>query len=532
MVLETPRYLIPFHPKQLPHYFVDVLIIGGGLAGLRAAIEIDPKLRILVVTKENLAHSSSSYAQGGIAGVLAPEDRFENHIQDTLKAGCDLCDESVVDMVIREGPQCIDDLIRWGAGFDRQADGLALGREGGHSHHRIVHASDETGKEIMRAVINWTEKLPHVQIWENTFTLDALTDGNSCCGALVSRPAIGPALIWAKQTILCTGGIGQVYRETSNPTVATGDGIALAYRAGAEVRDMEFMQFHPTMLYVAGSNRTLITEAIRGAGGRLIDCNHHRFMGDYDERRELAPRDVVSHSIVVQMEKTRHPSVFLDLRHLDSDEVKSRFPAIANTCAKFGLDLANDPIPVRPGAHYFIGGVTVDTQGRTTLPGLWAAGETTSSGLHGANRLASNSLLEGMVYGARAGRGAGEAVMEMPEGYAPRSIVSRRDPLPTQLDIADIRNSLKTLMWRNMGVRRDAEQLRSAAQTIGNWCRYVLPHKFEDGDGWELQNMLTVAEIMIDAASTRTETRGVHHRTDFPDTDPQFCRHLTFLNSG
>ena len=279
-----------------------------------------------------------------------------------------------------------------------------LGREGGHSHRRIVHAlGDATGFEIMRAIIQRMRTKHDAQIWPNTFTIDLLTHEGRCRGALVWNAQHGRTFIWAKQTILCTGGAGQIFRETTNPEVATGDGHALAYRAGAELRDMEFMQFHPTVLYIAGGSRSLITEAMRGEGARLIDSTGRRFMPDYDERAELAPRDVVSQAIVAQMEKTRQPSVFLDLSHLEADRVRKRFPGIARTCAEFGIDIATDPIPVRPGAHYMIGGVTVDHEGRTTVPGLWAAGEVTSSGLHGANRLASNSLLEGLVYGAHAG---------------------------------------------------------------------------------------------------------------------------------
>lgn len=526
-----PRYLAAFNPKDVPHYFVDLLIIGGGLSGLRAAIQVDPEQTILVVTKDALRQSSSTYAQGGIAGVIDPEDRFEDHIGDTLTAGCSLCDRDIVEMVVREAPQRIDELIRWGASFDATAGELELGREGGHSRHRIVHANgDATGIEIMRAVIGWTERLPQVKIWQNTFTLDLLTDEGVCRGAVVYYPAFGPTLVWAKQTILCTGGAGQIYRETSNPEVATGDGIAAAYRAGAELRDMEFMQFHPTMLYIAGSNRTLITEAVRGEGARLVDCHGNRFMGDYDQRRELAPRDIVSRAIVLQMQKTRHPSVYLDMSHLDADTIRARFPGIAATCNKFGLDIATDRIPVRPGAHYFIGGVTVDSQGQTTLPGLWAAGEVTSSGLHGANRLASNSLLEGMVYGAHAGHGASQAALGVHDELRGLPIHNKKVADPDQpLDLADIRNSLKSLMWRNAGVRRDREGLQDALQTINRWCQYVLPCQFTDTEGWELQNMLTVAQLIITAALAREETRGVHQRTDFPEIDDaQWRRHLRY----
>src|SRR3569623_140584 len=350
--------------------------------------------------------------------------------------------------------------MAWGAHFDEEEGELALGREGGHSHDRIVHAlGDATGKEVMRAVIARTQGLTNVETWQDTFTLDLLTHEGVCRGALVWNAQHGKTLVWAKQTILCTGGAGQIYRETTNPPVATGDGHAVAFRAGAELRDMEFMQFHPTVLYIAGSSRSLITEAMRGAGARLVDHTGYRFMPDYDARGELAPRDVVSQAIVSQMEKTRRPNVYLDLSHLDPQRVRSRFPGIAAVCAEFGIDIATDWIPVRPGAHYMIGGVTVDGDGRTTLPGLWAAGEVSSSGLHGANRLASNSLLEGLVYGAHAGAGASCAALEMPDDFRALllenpGVVESAEPL----DLDDIRNSLKNLMWRSADVRREAAE--------------------------------------------------------------------------
>jgi L-aspartate oxidase len=530
----VPRYLVPFHPKHVPHYFTDVLIIGGGLAGLRAANAVDSKQSVLVVTKDALKQSNSNYAQGGIAGVLDPEDRFEDHIADTLTAGGRLCDQEIVELVVREAPDHINELIRWGTNFDRESGELTLGREGGHSHHRIVHAlGDATGKEVMRAVIEWTERLRNVEIRERAFTLDLLTHGGACCGALIAEESGSKTLVWAKQTILCTGGAGQVYRESTNPAVATGDGHAIAFRAGAELRDMEFVQFHPTVLYIAGSSRSLITEAIRGEGGWLVDHRGERFMQDYDQRGELAPRDVVSQAIVSQMEKTRHPNVYLELSHLDPDFVKKRFPGIAAACAKFGIDITRDPIPVRPGAHYMIGGLTVDQDGRTTLPGLWAAGEVTSSGLHGANRLASNSLLEGLVFGARAGIGASDAAAAMADNYQAiplenQSVEDQVEPL----DLADIRNSLKSLMWHAAGVQRSQDQLAEAAETIDNWCRYVLARQFNDLAGWELQNMLTLSRIMVAAALARDESRGVHLRTDFPDRDDEHWRRRLAFRRG
>ncbi len=528
---DVPRYLVPFHPKRVPHRFADLLIIGGGVAGLRAAIAARPEQSVVVITKTTLKQSNSAWAQGGIAGVLDPEDRFEDHIADTLAAGGDLCDRDVVEMVVREAPKRIQELIDWGTRFDESLGELALGREGGHSHHRIVHAlGDATGKEMMRAIIERATKLPNAETWENAFTLDLLTHQGVCRGSLVWNPQHGKTFVWAKQTILCTGGAGQLYRETTNPEVATGDGLAAAYRAGAEVRDMEFMQFHPTVLYIAGSSRNLITEAMRGEGAKLVDRAGYRFMPDYDPRGELAPRDVVSRAIVTQMEKTRHPSVYLDMSHLDGGKIRVRFPGIAAICAEFGIDIAKDPIPVRPGAHYMIGGVTVDGEGRTTLPGLWAAGEVTSSGLHGANRLASNSLLEGLVYGAHTGDGASQAAAAMKDHY---QAIPLENPRLSEhfepLDLVDIRNSLKSLMWRNAGIRRDREGLLEAKENIDRWCRYVLPRQFADPQGWELQNLLTVAKIVIAAALEREETRGVHLRTDFPQTDnDRWRRRISF----
>jgi L-aspartate oxidase len=531
MALWIPRYLAAFHPKEVPHFFTDVLVIGGGLAGLRAALAVDPKLSALVVTKEALQQSNSAYAQGGIAAVLDPQDRFEDHVADTIEAGGPLCDREVVQRVVSEAPQRIAELVEWGTRFDRSGGELALSREGGHGRDRIAHAlGDATGKEVIRAVAERAQSLPNINIWEHTFTADLLTDEGVCRGALVWNRQHGKTFVWAKQTILATGGAGQLYRETTNPDVATGDGMALAYRSGAQLRDMEFMQFHPTVLYIAGSSRDLITEAMRGEGAHLIDRFGRRFMPDYDPRAELAPRDVVSWAIVSQMEKTRHPNVYLTLTHLDAQRIRARFPGIAAICAKFNIDITRDRIPVRPGAHYMMGGVTVDHEGRTTVPGLWAAGEVTSSGLHGANRLASNSLLEALVYGAHVGEGAGRAAAATSDSFHALALENpRSEPCRQPLDLGDIRNALKALMWRNMGVRRDAEGLGEARENIEQWCRYVLAYQFARPSGWELQNMLCVARLMIHAALARTETRGCHVRTDFPKRDDEhWTRHITF----
>ncbi len=526
-----PRYLVAIDPKRMGHYFTDVLVIGGGLAGMRAAQEIDPSLRTMILTKDKVEESNSAYAQGGIASVWDPEDRFDNHIQDTLVAGCDLCDLRTVEMVVREAPERVAELIRWGTRFDQLDGALVLGREGGHSHQRIIHAlGDATGKEIMRAMIQHTRSLSNIEICEEAYTIDLLTYDDRCCGAIVSIQQRAPVLIWAKQTILCTGGCGQVFRESTNPRVATGDGHAIAFRAGALMRDMEFMQFHPTVLYIAGSSRTLITEAVRGEGAYLVDSNGYRFMEDYDPRLELAPRDVVSKSIVAQMEKTQSACVYLTLAHLDAHYVRQRFPGIAKVCQSFGLDITKDAIPVRPGAHYMIGGALVDDQARTSLPGLWAAGEVTSSGLHGANRLASNSLLEGLVYGALAGRHASDAALQDPT--VSLSVLPIQNQMqvadPQEIDLADIRNSVRSLMWRHVGVQRTDQKLEEALQQLNRYSSYVLSHQPGGMEGWELQNMLTVSLMMAQAALARTESRGVHLRTDYPKLDnPNWRKHLS-----
>jgi L-aspartate oxidase len=479
-----------------------------------------------------VTESNSSYAQGGLAGVLSPEDRFENHVEDTLVAGDGLCDRDVVELVVREAPAEIEKLIAWGTKFDEEGGQLALTREGGHSHRRIVHAlGDSTGFEVMRAIIARARTSPNVTLWDDTFTIDLLTHGGACVGAVVARNGMGKFLVWAKQVVLASGGCGMVYRETTNPPVATGDGMAAAYRAGAELRDMEFMQFHPTVLYVAGSARYLVSEAVRGEGAYLRDVNGERFMPAADPRAELAPRDVVARAIFRTMERTQHPNVYLDLSHLDPAMVLHRFPGINRVCKGFGLDITKDRVPVRPGAHYMVGGVTVDTRGRTTVPGLWAAGEVTSSGLHGANRLASNSLIEGLVYGSLCGRGAAEAARSGPRALVAHPIRQAIPPAdPTdRLDVADLTASLRSLMVRKMGIVRERSRLLEAQRDVGFWCRYVLTREFDSRTGWELQNLLTIARLMIEGALARDESRGTHFRSDFPARDDARwgLRHVT-----
>lgn len=529
------RYLVRFDLKRIPHLFTDVLVIGAGIAGIRAALAIDPRLNVVVATKGRIDHSNSAYAQGGIAGVFDPLDDIANHAADTVAAGKGMCDRGVVEMVVREAPERIRELIGYGATFDQSDGEIALTQEGGHSHRRVVHAlGDATGKEVMRALIQRVKNEPSMEIWDDTFTIDLLTHEGQCRGALMWNPQHGKTFVWAKQTILATGGAGRLYRETTNPEIATADGHAMVYRAGAELRDMEFMQFHPTVLYIAGSSRHLISEAVRGEGGLLRDSRGVRFMTDYNPQQlELAPRDEVSRAITRQMEKTRHHCVYLDLTHLDKALIAERFPHISRVCAEFGLDLARDPIPVRPGAHYMVGGATVDTEARTTIPRLWAAGEVTSTGLHGANRLASNSLLEGLVYGLRAGRNASQAALGEADSFSALPLAGDLapdgGPRDESLNLDDLRNSLHSEMWRNVGIERTAEGLDTALQQVEFWDRYAGPREFNSPKGWELQNMLLVAQLMIRSAQTRTETRGVHTRADFPATDPIQTDHIRVI---
>jgi L-aspartate oxidase len=466
---------------------------------------------------------------------MDPEDNFASHASDTIAAGKGLCDRAVVDLVVSEAPERIRELIGYGAHFDIENGEIALTQEGGHSHRRVVHAlGDATGKEVMRAMHDAVRSKQSVKIWEQTFILDLLTHEGACRGALVWNPRHGRTFIWAKETILATGGAGRLYRETTNPDIATADGHAIAFRAGAELRDMEFVQFHPTVLYIAGSSRHLISEAVRGEGAVLRDRNGDRFMAEYDSAGELAPRDVVSRAITEQMAKTRHPCVYLDLTHLDRNIVLERFPHIRDVCAEFGLDITRDQIPVRPGAHYMIGGLTVDLDGRTTLPGLWAAGEATASGLHGANRLGSNSLLEGLVFGRRTGLGASKRALETPDSYTALPLSARWSSDAHQddeLNLTDLRNSLASLMWRNVGIVRSEAELQAAEEQVNFWDSYVSEREFTQPQGWELQNMLLVSRLVIAAARERRESRGVHNRSDYPETDAQQADHISLISS-
>lgn len=529
------RYLIPFHAARLPHRFTDVLVIGGGVAGLRAAIAAaEAGAEVLLLTKDTIAESNTWYAQGGIAAVLQATDSYASHIADTEIGGAGLCDDKAVRVVIEEGPQRVLELLQWGANFDKDPNnpqGLAFTREGGHSAARIVHAyGDATGKELARTLIAAVQSRELIRTSERSFVLDLITHEGTCVGAIALIDG-HIQIVWAKRTILASGGAGQLYRESTNPRIATADGHAMAYRAGAALQDMEMVQFHPTTLYVAGASRALITEAVRGEGAYLVDRNGYRFMGDYHPSKELAPRDVVSRAIVDQIRKTHHTHVYLDVRHLPSEAFLERFPSLAKLLKEFEIDPAKDLIPTHPAAHYMIGGVDADEFGRSSLPGLYAVGEAGCSGLHGANRLGSNSLLEGLAYGARAGADAARAARENNVKF-PLKLDHKIPPsTKTELDITDVKSSLRSVMWRNVGIERDGQALAETREIIAFWARYVMDKVFWPQDpgnaalaGWEIQNMLTVSSLIATAAFTRTESRGCHFRQDYPKLDDSHWR--------
>jgi len=528
---ELRRYLVGIDTASTGQLFTDCLVIGGGVAGLRAAIEAAKDCNVTLVCKRSFSDSNTWQAQGGIASVLRADDSVASHVDDTVKAGCGLCDEDVVNRVIEEGPSLVRQLVDWGAEFDQSGGELDVTLEGGHSHARVAHAhGDSTGRGIGEALVKKIKENPNVNVIENFFVVDVITnDKGQCVGAIGLRKGGGLELLWAASTILATGGAGRLYRETTNPSVATGDGLAMAFRAGAVLSDLEFMQFHPTTLYIAGASRALITEALRGEGAILLDCDGVAFMKEYDDAAELAPRDVVSRAILDRMLKTNSTHVYLDVRHFDKAKFSKRFPLISELCESFDIDVSSDLIPVRPSAHYMIGGIKVDSQAKTSIENLYACGEVAATGLHGANRLGSNSLLEGLVFGKVAGQmaakeaGAGESFRYRPMRYEiPKSDRSR-------LDASDVLNSLRALMWRNVGITRKEQMLTEAQEIIQFWQRYVMDKVFDSPYGWECQNMLTLALLMAEGASMRKESRGVHYRGDHPDRDDvDFLRHIEF----
>lgn len=525
--LARRRYLVPFNARRLPTMQTDVLILGGGVAGLRAAIEVAAARETLVVMKGAAVVSATYKAQGGIAAAVEPHDTPRRHGADTMRTGCGLCHPEVVARVVQEAPRHIRELIDWGARFDLHNGALALAREGGHSISRVVHASgDATGAEMGRVLLVQARARRRITLWQRCFAVDLLTHEGRVVGALLHHPRRGLLVVRAAVTILATGGAGCIFRDTTNPAVATGDGLALALRAGAALRDMEMVQFHPTALLIRGRASALISEAVRGEGAYLRDAQGRRFVLDFDPRGELAPRDVVSQAIAARL-RAGQTCVFLDARHFPTGFFAERFPGLDRLLRRQRLDPQRDLIPVRPAAHYMVGGVACRLDTTTNLPGLLVCGEVASSGLHGANRLASNSLLEGLVFGAAAGRRA-LGLWERTPRRARGPDLKSAGPRPTAWNaaLAARRRALQDRMWRQAGIVRDEAGLADLAEFLDDLLDDVLDRSFDMPAGWELQNMASVAACIVAAARFRRESRGVHLRSDFPDgPEPKWLAH-------
>jgi L-aspartate oxidase len=510
----------------------DFLVIGAGVAGLRAAVELASAGRVLVLAKREITDSNTQWAQGGIAAALSDEDEISLHLQDTLRAGDGLCNPQAARVLVEEAPERIEELIQWGTEFDRQGTKLTFGREGAHSRNRILHAhGDSTGREILRALYAKAKTLKNISVREFEFSTDLQVEDGRVWGIELIDEHGERRQLAAPAVLLATGGMGQLYRNTTNPGVATGDGVAMAFRAGAEVSDMEFIQFHPTALYLRNAPRFLLSEALRGEGAYLRNLELARFMPNYHPQAELAPRDVVARAIVHELETSgaADPAVYLDLTHLDPEKIKTRFPRIYATCLEYKIDITTDLIPVRPAAHYAMGGVRTDLDGRATLAGLYAAGEAAATGVHGANRLASNSLLEGLVFGARAGRTMRAELRDTGKKSVRSATVYPAGPVNDVLSEEVVRE-IQDLMWKDVGIIRTGVGLKRAILRLDEIAARVSHPQTRHAH--EAQNLHLAGFLVARSALKREESRGAHYRTDFPDHDDARFRKHSILQSS
>ncbi len=505
------RYLIDFDIKQIPVQVSDFLIIGGGIAGLTAALIAGDELRTTILTKGKIKQSSTWFAQGGIAAAIGEDDSSDIHFEDTMEVGANLSDREAVKVIVEEARAAIEFLIEQGADFDKENGKLRLAKEGGHSRHRVLHSGDGTGSVIASTLGKAASTKKKLTLHQDRFVIDLLTSDDRCVGALVfnCERSILEAHI-ATATMLATGGMGQAYDMTTNPIIATGDGFAMAMRAGARVENLEFIQFHPTSFYFDQNPRFLITETLRGEGAYLRDRSGERFMVSKHRLADLAPRDVVCRAMFEVMERDDTDHVFLDATHIEVSKLRSRFPGIYKYLKEYGYDLKKDKVPVSPAVHYMIGGVKTDLLGRTNLEGLYASGEVASTGVHGANRLASNSLLEGLVFSKRATLNLMDGLRPKPENIPDINV---RDHGPVEgLSLEDIKDDLKKLMTANVGIVRDGSGLLFAKERIGHWRDELSGRQFDIPAAWEVQNLLDLSLEIIVEALARTDSVGAHYR--------------------
>lgn len=517
----------------------DYLVIGSGVAGLTFALEASAHGDVIVLTKRSADESNTKYAQGGIAAVLSEVDSFGAHIQDTLEAGAGLCHERTVEICVKEGPDRVRALQGIGARFDRAEDpatakaDLDLHLEGGHSARRVVHAADMTGREVERALLEAVQQSPRVRILEDHCAVDLITlakygGPDVCAGAYALDERSGQVVtVLARAVVLASGGAGKVYLYTTNPDVASGDGVAMAYRAGAEIANMEFYQFHPTCLFHPQAKRFLLTEAMRGEGAVLRRLDGSAFMKSHDPRGDLAPRDVVARAVDFEMKKTGAEHVWLDITDKKPAFVRERFPNIYEECLRWGIDISTQPIPVVPAAHFMCGGVTTNFEGRTTIPNLFAIGECAHTGLHGANRLASNSLLEGLVFAHRAAAAVKEVDRSKPWPEVPEWETGSAGPSSEAVVITQNWDELRRLMWNYVGIVRSTSRLRRAARRIALLQEEIVEYYwkyFVTRDLLELRNIATVAQLIVECAEARHESRGLHFTIDYPETDAKAAR--------
>ncbi|ODG98979.1 L-aspartate oxidase [Nostoc sp. KVJ20] len=539
---------------DIPSQF-DVLVVGAGAAGLYTALCLPESLRVGLITKETVTLSASDWAQGGIAAAVAPEDSPTLHIEDTIQAGAGLCDRTAVEFLAQHAPSCIQSLVNLGVAFDRQGQALALTLEAAHSRRRVLHAADTTGREVTTTLTTQVLRRQNIQVIQQALALSLWIEPETGRTQGISLFYQGK-ITWVKAgaVVLATGGGGQVFAQTTNPAVSTGDGVAIAYRAGAILRDLEFVQFHPTALTKPGADRFLISEAVRGEGAHLIDNEGRRFAFDYHPAGELAPRDVVSRAIFSHLQRTAldlaTAHVWLDMRPIPADKIRHRFPNIIKVCQHWGIDVFHEPIPVAPAAHYWMGGIVADLMNRTNVPGLYAVGETASTGVHGANRLASNSLLECIVFGAQMGQIELENIglpSETPVLPLQKFSPDASEWQIQQAQLEALREKLPRLVWESAGICREQSKLESAIATIESWqqdfatlplSQFLLalhpaePASFDLPDVerqlglWaETRNLLDVADLILKSAAFRTESRGGHYRSDYPQSDPNWQVH-------